>query len=175
MVTAVTGTSIALDPAPAASPIALATFARGSVAEDLVPAAGSALEAAGLRVVHTQNRRAEKDTEGGRYEDWGMEHGKVAAVNLHVAGQAAAFVSLYESSWTTLQRELLVAPNVPHSTIKVRCKGSISPLSIHFNSKSQALPSDVQRAMQSLPGCSVRDAYGRGFAGGSPNVSSPAV
>ncbi len=48
VVTAVTGTSIALDPAPAASPIALATFARGSVAEDLVPATGSALEAAGL-------------------------------------------------------------------------------------------------------------------------------
>ena len=48
VVTALAGSSIALDPAPAASPIALATFARGSVAEDLGPANGSALEGAGL-------------------------------------------------------------------------------------------------------------------------------
>ena len=47
------------------------------------------------------------DTQGGRYAEWAMPHGTIAAVNMHVAAQAAVFIGLAGSSWTLLQTSML--------------------------------------------------------------------
>ena len=49
-----------------------------------------------------------------------MSHGAVAAVNLHIAGQAALFMSLEASAWTDLQSMVLDAKWCHN----LRCEGS---------------------------------------------------
>lgn len=56
-----------------------------------------------LNMTYTQGHpRSEHDTEGGRYAHLAMWHGVVAAINMHIASQAAAFIGLQESMWTLL-------------------------------------------------------------------------
>ena len=58
----------------------------------------------GFSVGFSRNPRSEHDTEGGRVMSSAvaMWHGVVAAVNLHIAGHAAAFVGLSASMWSVL-------------------------------------------------------------------------
>ena len=64
-------------------------------------------EREGLRVSYTDNPRSVRDTEGGREASVAMWHGVVAAVNLHVGRQAAAFIGLKDSAWTQMSLRLL--------------------------------------------------------------------
>ena len=60
-----------------------------------------------LNMTYTQGHpRSEHDTEGGRYAHLATWHGVVAAINMFIASQAAAFIGLQESMWTLLSVSL---------------------------------------------------------------------
>ena len=74
----------------------------------------------GLSLGYTRNPRSEHDTQGGRVASAavGMWHGVVAAVNLHIARQAAAYIGLSGSMWSQLA--MLTLPLDSHS----KCAGT---------------------------------------------------
>ena len=65
---------------------------------------------ASLPLAYTEHAREERDGWGKATEPaLAMEHATIAAVNLHVASKAVAFVSLAHSMWTTIQLASLSA------------------------------------------------------------------
>ena len=90
--------------------------------------------AMGVEVAYTDNERSVRDTEGGRMQRVAMTHGVVAAVNLHLASQAAISIGLTSSMWTLLmhvmlQPSALEARNDYPYFINTRChNGSALPL-----------------------------------------------
>ena len=80
-----------------------------------------------MTVVHTDNERSVRDTEGGREQRVAMTHGVVAAVNLHIASQSAITVGLGMSMWTLLMQIMHQDERRPvgmeHDT-HARCRGS---------------------------------------------------
>ena len=92
--------------------------------------------AMGVEVAYTQNERSVKDTEGGREQRVAMTHGVVAAVNLHIASQAAIAIGLGSSMWSLLMGVMLQPTALERReahrkhTVLVLCQGSKSTLNL---------------------------------------------
>ena len=82
----------------------------------------------GLRVSFSANNRSEHDTEGGRHAEWAMLHGVIAAVNLHIVSQAAAYVSLRASTWTGLQRGMIASATLDAANLASTAAADVNPL-----------------------------------------------
>ena len=88
---------------------------------------------ANLEMSYTQGHpRSEHDTEGGRDARVAMSHGAVAAVNLHIASKAAAFIGAHDSMWSLLSA-IMLHPRAGMAPwrIATKCSGSKVALNVY--------------------------------------------
>eukprot|EP00966_Prymnesium_polylepis_P052899 1225321-Prymnesium_polylepis.1 len=76
-----------------------------------------------------------------------MQHGVVAAVNLHLASHAALFISLEGSAWTDLQAMILDAT----WCYEVRCEGSTLRVAVCGANLGDRAAEDYIRATDLAP------------------------